>query len=225
MKRSYLLLLSSFLACAPAFAQAAPTPIGPTRIDLQLREDFTVPDDELTAHLVAEAQNQDPAKAAVLVNDDLRWAQEQLGKIPQIHWRLGNYQSQQMADDKGWQLKGELILRAAPSVLLAQLATLQSRLQLQSLQAQPSAASQQEAAGKAQRVLLQRFLHDAQSACRDLGMSWGGVIQVKLQSPSQQSSPVFLAPAMMRTVPAPVASGQMESRWYIPLEGLAFCQK
>jgi predicted secreted protein len=218
---SPILAALSFAVSLPAVAAPMPAP----QISLHLNEPFTVPAAELHAELAAEAQAPHAADAAQRVNEELRWAEKKLAATPQIHWQLGNYASQRLADDKGWQLRGELQLRAAPDVVLPVLATLQSRLQLLSLQTQPSAASVRAAEAQARKELLQRFRNDAESACADLGLHWGGIERVELRSSATQPTPRIMGPALLAAMPAPVSAGHAESQWLSTLDGVAFCQK
>jgi len=216
-----LAALSFFAVSLPALAAAMPAP----QISLHLDESFRVPATELHAELAAEAQAPHAADAAQQVNEKLRWAEKELATTPQIHWQLGNYASERLADGKGWQLRGELQLHAAPSILLPVLATLQSRLQLLSLQTLPSAANIRAAEAQARKELLQRFRSDAESACSDLGLGWGGIERVELRSSAIQPTPRVMGPALLATMPAPVSAGNAESQWQSTLEGVAFCQK
>lgn len=210
------------LMAPAAWAQTANTQ---PQVELQLTQNYSVANSELVAQLSATAVKSRADQAASAVNADLRWAEGQLAAFPDIHWQLVGYSSGQQGD-KDWQMQGNLSLRADPKVLLPVLATLQSRLQLRSLHSQASSAAIAAAQRQSQAQVLQRFVQEAQAACQNLGLSWGGIKDVRLRSSVPLhplgGSPVFLAAE--RAVPAPIAEGHSESYAQIDLSGTAFCK-
>ena len=212
------------LACCIAPTAWADAQNSLPQVELRLVQKYTVPNSELIAQLRATAEQPQASSAASVVNEDLRWAERQLAAYPQIHWQLAGYSSSRQSD-KDWQVAGDLSLRADPQVLLPVLATLQSRLQLHSLQSEAAASTIATAQRQASTAVLHRFVEDARNACTALGLSWSGVERVSIQSavPVQPIAPVFLAAE--RAVPAPVEMGHSESHGQIDLTGTAFCKK
>jgi len=210
------------LACCIAPTASADTQNSLPQVELRLTQKYTVANSELIAQLQATAEKPQASSAASVVNEDLRWAEQQLAAYPQIHWQLAGYSSNRQSD-KDWRVAGDLSLRADPKVLLPVLATLQSRLQLRSLRSEAAASAIATAQRQASTTVLHRFIEDARNACTALGLSWSGVERVSIQSgvPVQPIAPVFLGPE--RAVP--VAMGHSESHGQIDLTGTAFCRK
>ncbi|MEY2342277.1 SIMPL domain-containing protein [Acidithiobacillus sp. IBUN Pt1247-S3] len=210
------------LACFITPVAWAATQSAKPQVELQLTQKYTVANSELVARLTATAARAQADQAASSVNADLRWAEQQLQAYPQIHWQLAGYSSNRQGD-KGWQMEGDLSLRAEPKLLLPVLATLQSRLQLRSLQSEASTSAIAAAQKQARAAVVHRFVKDAQAVCQNLGLSWGGVEHVSIQGgvPVRPVVPVFMA--VERSVPAPVAIGHSESHGQIDLVGAAFC--
>ncbi len=212
----------TFMVAPAAWAQTANTQ---PQVELQLTQNYSVANSELVAELSATAVKSRADQAASAVNADLRWAEGQLAAFTDIHWQLVGYSSGQQGD-KDWQMQGNLSLRADPKVLLPVLATLQSRLQLRSLHSQASSAAIAAAQRQSQAQVLHRFVQEAQAACQNLGLSWGGIKDGRLRS-SVPLHPLGVAPVFLaaeRAVPAPIAEGHSESHAQMDLSGTAFCK-
>ncbi len=202
-------------------------PIVQTRIHLAVRQDYTVPNNRMSAIMEATASGKDPAKLAADVNREMQWALLQSGKIPGVIATTGAYSTQQRFDairSVGWTLTQTLTLRTdSIGVLPPLLGTLQSRLQLLSMSSAPSQKAERLAEDQALHQAAVHFRHRAAQLCKTFG--YAGFRLMRLQTGGETVPlPVMRPQVMMATVPGPVAVSPGETNSTVTLQGTVICE-
>lgn len=117
-------------------------------VRLEARAEREIPNDEMTALLVAEKEGSDPAKLAEQINDTMRWALEQGRRVKDARIRTRNYQTNPQYNRiiiTGWRASQELELRGTDFAALTELiGTLQQRLNIRQMSFAPTDATRKE---------------------------------------------------------------------------------
>ncbi|MCL5956626.1 MAG: SIMPL domain-containing protein [Gammaproteobacteria bacterium] len=224
-----------FALLAPGISMAAdsPTPSrhgpGQTRIHLSASADYRVPDTELHVTLSAEAQGTDPASLAAQVNQKISWATTRV--LPTVHgprWHTGGYTTLHTGIKTApWRVQESIAIQNSdPSSLLPLLGTLQSRLQLESLDFTPAPEDLRKAENRASVTALQRFRTDAARDCKALGfVKTPRLGEIDVQK-GPHPYPVRPFPVLMaaRAMPGPVPANPGSSHGSVTANGTVSCR-
>ena len=138
----YILRKLVFLLCSASVVfsavSSAETVIAEDQVSFQVEVGRDVGNDRVVATLNATAEEKKPANVADSINSTMTWALGQARANKLVTSRSGSYQTYPVYDDKKivrWRGRQELQLESQDVDQLSQLVgTLQSRLQMQSLQ-------------------------------------------------------------------------------------------
>ena len=210
-------------------------PVPPTHIRFTTTVHYQVAETDLHATLAAQASGADPATLATRVNQTVSWADTHvLSSVHGVRWFTGGYTTLRTGDKSAlqaadpWRVQETIVVESGdPSALLPLLGTLQSRLQLQSLNYTAAPKALERAKSHAGVIALHRFMVAAKQDCSALGFTaaphLGGI---KLQA-GPLPMPFHPYPMMMaaaRMVPGPVTGNAGVSRGVLTVNGTAYCR-
>ena len=219
-----------FALLVPAVSMAADAiPIPPTRIHISTSAAYRVADSELRATLAAQADGMDPASLAAQVNQTVSWAVTKvLPSVPGLRWHTGSYTTARTGIKTApWRIQELVVVQSADkAALLPLLGTLQSRLQLESLEFTPATKDLRKAENQASVTALQRFRVDAANDCGALGFSRTPRLgEIDVQA-GPVPYPVRPFPVLMAAgaMPGPVTANPGGFHGQVTANGTAYCR-
>lgn len=217
-----------FPACAMAASVANPIPS--THIRFTTTVNYQVAETELHATLAAQASGAGPAALATRVNQTVSWADTHvLSSVQGVRWFTGGYTTLRTGNKSApWRIQETMVVESSdPSVLLPLLGTLQSRLQLQSLNYTAAPKALERAKSHAGVIALHRFMAAAKQDCSALGFTAAphlGGIKLQAGPLPMPFHPYPMMMAVARTVPGPVTGNAGVSRGVLTVNGTAYCR-
>jgi len=184
--RNLVLLLCSASVVFSA-ASSAETAIAEDQVSFQVEVGRDVGNDRMVAVLNATAEEKKPANVADRINSTMAWALEQARADKSVTSRSGGYQTYPVYDDDRkivrWRGRQELQLEAQAVDQLSQLVgTLQSRLQLQSLQFSVSPDRRQQVENELIERALEAYQARAEIIRKSLGAKTYRLMDINIHS-------------------------------------------
>ncbi|GMQ88740.1 MAG: hypothetical protein BMS9Abin09_0174 [Gammaproteobacteria bacterium] len=191
--RNLLLLLCSASAAFSAVSSAE-TVIAEDQVSFQVEVGRDVGNDRMVAILNATAEDKKPANLADKINSTMAWALAQVRSNTQVKSRSGSYQTYPVyGEDRKivrWRGRQELQLEAQDVDQLSQLVgTLQSRLQMQSLQFSVSPDRRRQVENELIEQALEAYQARAEIIRKSLGAKTFRLLDINIQGSGQ--SPVI----------------------------------
>ncbi len=219
-----LLLVYWSMAMVVSATAAAGTAVPEDQISFQVEVGREVGNDRVIAVLTATAEDRKPAALADAINQDMAWALEQARAGGQVTVQSGNYQTYPVYGDKRrivrWRGRQELRLEAQDVDQLSQLVgTLQSRLQVQSLQFSVSPERRQQAEDELMDQALKAYQARADRIRAALGAKRYRLMDINIRSGGQRPVVPVRAEALSRSSVSTPALEQGTSRISVQVGG------
>jgi len=183
--RNLLLLLWSVSIVFPAVASAE-TVIAEDQVSFQVEVGRDVGNDRMVAILNATAEEKKPANVADGINSTMTWALDQARANKLVTSRSGSYQTYPVYEDRKivrWRGRQELQLESQDVDQLSQLVgTLQSRLQMQSLQFSVSPDRRREVENELIEQALGAYQARAEIIRKSLGAKTYRLLDITINS-------------------------------------------
>jgi len=209
--RNLLLLLCSASAVFSAASSAEPV-IAEDRVSFQVEVGRDVGNDRMVAIMNATAEEKKPANVADRINSTMTWALDQARANKPVRSRSGSYRTYPVYEDRKivrWRGSQELQLESQDVDQLSQLVgTLQSRLQIQSLQFSVSPDRRRQVENELIVQALEAYQARAEIIRESLGAKTFRLLDINIQSGGQ--SPVIPMRAVSTLSRASVSKPALE---------------
>jgi len=188
-----LILLICSASVAFSSVAVAETAVANDQVSFQVEVGRDVGNDRMVAILNAAAEEKKPANVADRINTDMTWALGQAGANKLVTSRSGSYQTYPVYEDRKivrWRGRQELQLESQDVGQLSQLVgTLQSRLQMQSLQFSVSPDRRRSVENELIEQALEAYQARAEIIRKSLGAKTYRLLDINIHSSGQ--SPVI----------------------------------
>ena len=187
------LWVTVLLFCAAAFAMPAvslaDSEQAEDQVSFRVEVGRDVENDLVTAILNVTAEALKPAKLADTINSTMTWALEQVRANQKVKSRSGAYQTYPVYEDKRivrWRGRQELQLESQDADQLSELVgTLQSRLQIHSLQFSVSPDKRRQVEDKLTEQALAAYQQRAEIIRKSLGAQGYKLLEVNIDTAGQ----------------------------------------
>jgi predicted secreted protein len=164
----------------------------------------------------AYSENTDPSKLADQINQTMRWGLETAKKTAAIKVRTGAYQTYPVYSEKNkvqrWRGQQELFLEGREVDKLSELVgTLQSRLQMQSMQFSVSPDARRKVQDVLIEEVLQAYKKRAELVSKSLGAAGYDIMNISIQTSGHIYPPPVRMESMRAVSKASVESPAMEA--------------
>lgn len=184
------------------------------RVSFQIEVGRDVENDRVVAMMHVTAEDKSPARLADAVNKDMSWALDQARAVSSIKVSSGGYQTYPVYDDQKivrWRARQELQLESQNVDQLSELiGTLQSRLQMQSMQFSVSPEQRQQVEEQLIEEALVGYQRRAELIVKSLGAKGYGLVDVAVQTGRHDQIIPLRAEAMSMMSKASVAPPALE---------------
>lgn len=204
------------LMCAALFTGvAADDKLPNDQVSFQVDVDQEVENDRVNAVLSVHGEEKDPARLADDINTAMQWALDTSKKESVIKVKTGSYQTYPVYSDKKivrWRGRQDLLLEASDISRLSKLVgTLQTRLQIQSMQFSVAQETQRAVQDELIKEALTAFKKRADLVANSLGAKGYEIVTVSLHTSGHGRPPPIRMESMRTVTRAAVEAPAMEA--------------
>jgi len=208
--------LTAVVLSVSVFNVAADNQPPSDQISFQVEADQEIENDRVSVVMKAYSENADPSKLADQINQAMRWGLDTAKKMTAIKVRTGAYQTYPVYSEKNkvqrWRGQQELILEGREVDKLSELVgTLQSRLQMQSMQFSVSPDARRKVQDVLIEEVLQAYKKRAELVSKSLGAAGYDIMNISIQTSGHIYPPPVRMESMRTVSKASVESPAMEA--------------